>query len=201
MKRKREDDEPKARFSLHLDSPVPDKEFVDAWFSVRLFLVDSVSKKPAVMKTDVQIFVTALYENHEVVPRQNLIEIKNNSSSSSLSSSSAPQIRLGNDGSASFSLRFRELSMSHSMHSFYLRFSSDSQEINATTTSNPMLIIRHSLKIIEQPATSFYKDEGGKDKGMSMSICLVGSDSNKTETIVKGFFSILSLAFSIHAFC
>ena len=173
------------RYSLSLQPQPPRHPFVGVYFPVQLFLVDA--KK--VMKTgwNVHVAVELLYETGELVAQQDIVEIEGNKGSRLVS--------IGADGQATLSLRITQVSMKHENRSFLLRFSVSRTPAPASNTSepltqqqlsaihsippvttDPLTVIRHRLRITQQPPATWYKDEGGRDKCISIHALLVDSD-------------------------
>ena len=141
------------------------------------------------MKTgwNVHIAVELLYETGELVAQQDIVEVEGNKGSRIVS--------VGADGQASLSLRITQVSMKHENRSFVLRFSVAKTPAPASNTSepltpqqlaaiyaipsvttDPLTVIRHRLRITQQPPATWYKDEGGRDKCISIHALLVDSD-------------------------
>ena len=157
-------------YTLSLQPQPPRHPFVNVWFTVQLFLCDA--KK--VMKTGwvVGLTVELCYETGDLVPDQSILELATNTPA-----------RINGDGAVVLSLRMRQVSMKHENRNFFLRFSVARQPPPASSTAEPltpqqvqailniapvttqlMTVIRHKLKITEQPPDLWYKDEGGRDK-------------------------------------
>lgn len=173
------------RYSLSLQPQPPRHPFVGVFFPVQLFLVDA--KKVCKTGWHVQLSVEVLYETGEVVASQDILEVEGNKGSRVVS--------VGADGQSNLSLRINQVSMKHENRSFLLRFSVcktpapvsntseplTQQQLSAiyaipSVTTDPLTVIRHRLRITQQPPTTWYKDEGGRDKCISIHALLVDSE-------------------------
>ena len=76
-------------------------------------------------------------------------------------------------------LRIRDVSLDHDGRSFRIEISPSSpsspQGTIAGTVTPPMNVVRYHLVIDEQPPETWYKDEGGRDKSISLKYKLVNS--------------------------
>ena len=173
------------RYSLSLQPQPPRHPFVGVAFPVQLFLVDT--KKTMKSGWNVHIAVELMYETGELVVPQDILEVEGNKGSRI--------VAIGADGQASLSLRISQVSMKHENRSFVLRFSVSKTPAPASNTAepltqqqlaaiyaippvttDPLTVIRHRLRITQQPPTTWYKDEGGRDKCISIHALLVDSD-------------------------
>jgi hypothetical protein len=120
-----------------------------------------------------QLHVELLYENGEVVPEQKKhVEVYGHDD--------ARPIILTGVGSVDLKVRILTCSAAHDSKNFFLRFTGvpvDKSVPNYVTlmpaTSTLMTVIRHRIRITEHPPSLWYKDEGGRDKCISISGLLV----------------------------
>ena len=158
-----------SRYTLSLLPQPPPQPFVHCWFDTTVFLTDL--KK--VMKTGwvVPLQLELLYDSLEPVQEQGLLEVH----------PSTPA-RIGAEGQVKLQLRVQQVSMHHENRPFCIRFSVHKKEAAtgsngepltpaqllaiaavAPVTTSLMTVIRHRLRIEQQPPTQWYKDEGGRE--------------------------------------
>lgn len=149
--------------------------FVNQWYNIQLFLTDS--KKAFKKDWSVPIQVDLLYEDGTPVSQPNCLEI----------SPSTPPTFNG-DGCLTLNLRFTQTSQWHENRAFSLRFSIAHLPLPRIIGSNEPLpsatlsmlhsiapcsidgftVVKYRIKIDTQPPLNWYKDEGGRDKCMSV---------------------------------
>ena len=173
------------RYTLSLQPQPPRHPFVGVYFPVQLFLTDA--KKVCKTGWNVHVAVELLYETGELVAQQDIVELEGYRGSRIVS--------VGADGQVTLSVRIMQVSMKHENRSFVLRFSVckspapvsntseplSQQQLSAihtipAVTTEPLTVIRHRLRITQQPPATWYKDEGGRDKCISIHAVLVDAD-------------------------
>ena len=118
-----------------------------------------------------------LYENGELVPNQaDNLEVYGHSATSSAN----PMLLNPTSGSLDLKVRILQTSMLHGNKPFFIRVSGipADKSIPSHVTIMPvattiMTVIRHRLRITEQPPSIWYKDEGGRDKCININGLLV----------------------------
>lgn len=160
-----------SKYWLSLLPQPPRHPFVRSYFPLKVVLVDS--KRVLKSGWTIELGVELLYENGEVVPNQAAnVEVHGHDAS-------RPIILTGT-GSVDLKVRILACSMAHENKNFFLRFTGVPTDKNVPSyvtimpaTSTLMTVIRHRLTITEQPPSLWYKDEGGREKCISISGLLV----------------------------
>ena len=154
-------------YSLSIQPQPPRNVFVNQYFTVRLFLIDHKN----VLKTGHTIPLQCkLYDgtNHKLCHDhvQTILQIDPDT----------PPV-IGTDGNVSLRIKITELSMLHQNILFDIQFSQLPSNLPHTILfdavhTTQFTVIRYQIKIIEQPPSYWYKDEGGRDKSIQLS-CLL----------------------------
>lgn len=81
-------------------------------------------------------------------------------------------------GTCSFKIRIKNVSLVFDNKPFKLRVSAKASLIGfiEPAISSPMIVIRHLLRVHEQPPHTWYKDQGGSIKCMMVDVALVDAD-------------------------
>lgn len=138
---------------------------------MKIVLVDS--KRNLKSGWQLQLQVELLYEDGEVVANQaRHVEVYGHDD--------ARPIILPTSGSIDLKVRVLSCSNQHENKSMFLRFSGHpidksipSYATIMPATSTIMTVIRHRLRITEQPPSIWYKDEGGRDRCMAITGLMV----------------------------
>ena len=164
-------------YLLSLQPQPPRYAHTNVWFPVRVFMIDAAN----VLKTGWNVRLTATlhyFDDGEVCPPdvQKVMEFAYDT----------PLVIAG-DGSASLRMRLVQASMLHSNRAFFVEFAVDAAAKTKygdieSCRSTHFHVVRHRLRVVEQPPPHWYKDEGGRDKSISLSAMLIDEDDN----IVKG---------------
>jgi len=186
-----------AKYWLNLSTPPPRFPFVCSWFPLKVMLMDA--KKQLKSGWRLRLIIQLLYENGEVVPNQERImhvegadgaatqgEASNGMTEQKpgLSDVARPPLILPTSGNLDVRVRINDVSMQHENRSFCIRVSGGPVEGESKipayisflpATSPPLTVVRHALKILDQPPPTWYKDEGGRDKCIAINAQLVDS--------------------------
>ena len=160
-----------SKYWLSVQPQPPRHPFVRSFFPVKIVLVDS--KRNLKSGWQLQLQVELLYENGEIVPNQSRhVEVYGHDDSR--------PIILPASGSIDLKVRVLSCSKDHELKSMFLRFSGHPIDKSVPSyvtimpaTSTIMTVIRHRLRITEQPPQLWYKDEGGRDRCMAITGLMV----------------------------
>ena len=118
-----------------------------------------------------------------------MLQIRNDGRSFSAQETMGPEqrvLRIGEMGQLSLGLCFTQVSMMHENKAFFVSFSCPAGAVDGAgntciihpTETPKMVVIRHRLVITQHPPENWYKDEGGRDKAMTVSVKLINGEGN-----------------------
>lgn len=162
------------KYFLNLTPLPPKHPFVRVWFPVKVSLVDQ--RRQPKSGIALQLHVELFYEDGTLVPNQpKQLEVHGHDE--------ARPILLTPTGSVDLKLRILSCSNAHEGKAFYLRFSGAPVPFNGQPqsqgvtimpcTSAHLWVVRHRIRITQQPPSAWYKDEGGRDNCINISGLLV----------------------------
>mmetsp|Transcript_724 Transcript_724/g.733 ORF Transcript_724/g.733 Transcript_724/m.733 type:complete len:356 (-) Transcript_724:1505-2572(-) len=156
---------------LHLQlGDIPNYPYVNNFFAVQVFLIDD--KAQLKTNVDVDISIQLFYDEKPVRSCDSSLLV--------IESSSCQKII--KNGTTTIRIKLTDVSMNHDNKKFMLAFYGTSLygSIGQTMT-NPMLCIQHRLLIkdMKENPVVWYKDEGGREKSIDMSVSLYDSSDAK----------------------
>ena len=147
-------------------TPLPSQfPFVDKFFELPVFLVDSSGNPRTGMAVPLSITLLSA-DGEKPAPRDDLLVLD--------PAAGAPAI--GAQGQARIRLKLTDVSMHHNNQRFILRVA-PTEAAHAPAISEaktePLTVVRHRLEILDQPPEVWFKDEGGRDKCITLHLRMV----------------------------
>eukprot|EP00743_Colponemidia_sp_Colp-15_P004337 GILK01004678.1.p1 GENE.GILK01004678.1~~GILK01004678.1.p1 ORF type:complete len:635 (+),score=110.53 GILK01004678.1:234-2138(+) len=159
------------KYRLKIQPQPPKFPFANQYFDMSVYLVDERDRLKVGSK--VPLVLKAIYEDHTPVDDAGLLYVNPET-----------QPVVETTGMATLQVKLTRPSMTYGNKAFRLHVTTSGPDaaMIEPAISSAMIVIRHRLVISQQPPDVWYKDEGGRDKCISLMCTLVDENNNLVKT-------------------